>query len=113
MQARIAEYASFELTADLSSLSAEQKQMLGLLIEAAKIMDGLFWRQAYGDDHQTWRAGLTDPDLERFVELNYGPWDRLGGNEPFVPGVGAKPPGAAFYPADMTKEEFDNAELPG
>ena len=42
-------YAPFTLTADLSHLSDGQKEMVGLLIEAAKIMDDLFWRQAYGD----------------------------------------------------------------
>src|SRR5687768_15969052 len=42
-------YAPFRLTADLSSLSPEERRMLGLFIDAAQIMDGLFWKQAYGD----------------------------------------------------------------
>jgi len=41
------------------------------------------------------------------VEINYGPWDRLDGNIPFIDGVGSKPTGANFYPKDMTKEEFE------
>ena len=57
--------------------------------------------------------GTADPAVRSFVELNYGPWDRLDGNAPFVPGFGAKPPGAGFYPVDMTKEEFERADLPG
>src|SRR5690606_24734037 len=44
---------------------------------------------------------------------NYGPWDRLAGNRPFVPGVGDKPPGANFYPADMGREEFEAWDEPG
>jgi len=55
---------------------------------------------------------LKDPATRRFAELNYGPWDRLAGNGPFVAGVGPKPPGAGFYPLDMTKEEFERANLP-
>ncbi|MDH5262135.1 MAG: Zn-dependent hydrolase, partial [Gammaproteobacteria bacterium] len=43
----------------------------------------------------------------------YGPWDRLDGNKPFIDGVGAKPPGANFYPVDMSREEFEAAYLPG
>jgi hypothetical protein len=58
-------------------------------------------------------AGITDPAVRRFVQINYGPWDRLEGNGPFVAGVGAKPPGAGFYPVDMTKQEFERADLPG
>jgi hypothetical protein len=86
--------------------------MIGLFIEAAEIMDGLFWQQAYGD-RTALLDGLKDPGQRRFAEINYGPWDRLAGNAPFVPGVGAKPPGAGFYPPDMTREEFESAPLEG
>jgi hypothetical protein len=51
--------------------------------------------------------GLSDKE-KRFAEINYGPWDRLRENEPFIEGVGSKPTGANFYPEDMTKEEFEN-----
>ena len=104
-------YAPVTLTADLAWLSAKERTMLGLFIDAAAIMDGLFWRQAYGDQEALLR-GLTDPELRQFAEINYGPWDRLAENAPFVPGVGPKPLGAQFYPPDMTKQEFEAANLP-
>ena len=106
-------YAEVPLTADLSYLSDDQRQMLGLLIQAAQIMDDLFWRQAYGDDYKTWLASIDDDKVRLFARLNYGPWDRLDGDKPFVDGTGAKPAGAAFYPTDMTSEEFEQAYLPG
>lgn len=106
-------YADFTLTTDLSGLSDKQKEMIRLLIDAAQIMDDLFWRQAYGDNYESWLESIADADTRRFAELNYGPWDRLGGNKPFIEGVGAKPPGANFYPQDMSREEFDAAYLPG
>ena len=106
-------YAEFTLTADLSYLSDDQREMIGVLIEAAEIMDGLFWRQAYGDDYREWLEGVGVGDAGRFAEINYGPWDRLDDNRPFIEGVGPKPLGANFYPADMTKEEFESAYLPG
>jgi hypothetical protein len=106
-------YAPVTLTADLASLTAKEREMVGLFIDAAEIMDGLFWQQAYPGDRAKLLAGITDPATRRFVEVNYGPWDRLAGNAPFVPGVGAKPPGAGFYPLDLTKEEFERANLPG
>mgnify|MGYP001812408320 CR=1 FL=1 len=112
-EARPEIYADFTLTADLSYLTDNQREMIGVLIEAAEIMDGLFWRQAYGDDYRGFLDGLGVSDEGRFAEINYGPWDRLDGNRPFIEGYGPKPPGANFYPADMTVEEFEAAYLPG
>jgi hypothetical protein len=105
-------YAEFTLTADLSHLSDNQRQMLVLLIEASEIMDDLFWRQSFGDDYSQWLASLEDPRVRRFAELNYGPWDTLDNEKPFVDGFGPKPLGAQFYPADMSREEFEGAFLP-
>ncbi|NQV86961.1 MAG: hypothetical protein HQ492_07790 [Woeseiaceae bacterium] len=106
-------YADFTLTSDLSGLSDNQKEMISLLIDAAQIMDDLYWRQTYGDDYESWLESIADADTRRFAELNYGPWDRLDGDKPFMQGVGAKPLGANFYPKDMSKEEFEQAYLPG
>jgi hypothetical protein len=105
-------YAEFPLVADLSGLSSGQRNMLVLLIEAAQIMDDLFWRQAYGDDYPSWLASIGVDEVRRFAEMNYGPWDRLAEEAPFMPGVGEKPLGAQFYPVDMSKEEFEAADLP-
>lgn len=106
-------YADFALTADLSGLNDNQIQMIRILIDASKIMDDLFWRQSYGDGYQEWLNSIEDPATRRFAELNYGPWDRLDDEKPFIEGAGPKPPGARFYPQDMSKEEFDEAYLPG
>lgn len=106
-------YAEFTLTADLSIFSDEQREMIGLLIEASQIMDGLFWKQAYGDDHEAWLSSIEVDDARLFADQNYGPWDRLDDQKPFIEGAGVKPLGANFYPADMTREEFETAYLPG
>jgi len=106
-------YAEFPLVADLSHLSDRQRQLLVLLIEASQIMDDLFWRQAYGDDYQEWLASIGVDDARRFAEFNYGPWDRLNNETPFMADAGEKPLGARFYPAAMTKDEFEAADLEG
>jgi hypothetical protein len=106
-------YADFTLQADLSLLTDKQREMIGVLIDASEIMDDLFWRQAYGDDYKEWLESLGVGDAGRFAEINYGPWDRLDDERPFIEGVGPKPLGANFYPVDMSKEEFDAAYLPG
>jgi len=101
-------YTTVRLTADLSGLTPNERRMIPLLIEAAQAMDDVFWLQAYGDPHEL-LSQIGDPALRRFAEINYGPWDRLEGNAPFIAGAGPKPPGANFYPRDMTREEFDSA----
>ena len=106
-------YAPFTLQSDLSWLTDKERRMLGLFIDAAEVMDGLFWRQAYGDRDALLKQLAGDPAAQRFAVMNYGPWDRLADNAPFVAGIGAKPLGAQFYPLDMTKEEFERANLPG
>lgn len=106
-------YANFPLTADLSGLSDAQRQMLVLLIEASNVMDDLFWRQAFRDDYAEWLASIGVAETRRFAELNYGPWDRLAEDRPFMDGFGEKPLGANFYPPDMTAGEFEAAPLEG
>ncbi len=106
-------YAEFELTTDLGHLSASQRQMIAVLIEASKIMNDLFWRQAFNDGYKDWLRSIEDAEARRFADLNYGPWDRLANDAPFIEGFGPKPLGANFYPVDMSKEEFESAYLPG
>ena len=101
------EFAPFQLTTDLTVLTAKEREMLPLLFEAAGVMESIFWKEAYGDKEELFQ-GLTQPDLIKLLSINYGPWERLGDNRPFVPGFAGKPAGAGFYPEDMTKEEFES-----
>jgi hypothetical protein len=110
--AKVASYAEVPLTADLSHLAEGDRKAIDLLLQAGAITDDLFWKQVWGDK-QALLAGIKDPATRRFVEINYGPWDRLDNDAPFVEGIGPRPPGARFYPEDMTKEEFEAADLPG
>jgi len=108
MKDNLSKYTPFRLTADLSALTDDQRRMVKLFIEAAAPMDDAFWIQAYGD-REALLASIADPDARRFAVINYGPWDRLAGDEPFIEGVGAKPKGANLYPADVTKDELETA----
>ena len=104
-------YTDFSLQSDLSHLSENQKAMVAKLIDASKIMDDLFWKQAFGEDKQSFLAQLDDEKVRQFADINYGPWDRLNGDEVFLSGYKEKPLGAGFYPADITKEELNNADV--
>lgn len=112
VDAKLAKYTRVKLTADLDILSENQRQMIPILIEAGKIMDQLFWYEAYGSQEQL-LGSINDIKFRQFANINYGPWDRLDGNEPFLESYGPKPEGANFYPTDMTKGEFEALELEG
>ena len=103
-------YTPYSLTSDLSHLSSDQKKMVSLLIDASKIMDELFWQQAFPGSKDELLAKV-EKRAKEFTVINYGPWDRLNNNQPFLTGFDDKPEGANFYPEDMTKTEFENAEL--
>ncbi|MFD1293396.1 Zn-dependent hydrolase [Lutibacter holmesii] len=102
-------YVSFKLTSDLSVLSESERKMLPILIKAAEKMNDLFWYEAYGDKQELFEK-VTDENTKKFIEINYGPWDRLNGNKSFVAGVEEKPKGANYYPSNMSKEEFETFE---
>ncbi len=104
-------YTDFTLTTDLSHLSTNQQAMVAKLIDASKIMDDLFWRQAFGEDKAVFLAKINDPKVQKFADINYGPWDRLNGDQVFLSGYEEKSAGAQFYPADMTKEELNNSSV--
>jgi hypothetical protein len=106
----LADYATVKLSADLSKFDAKQKRMIALLVEAADSMNALYWKQAWGDKDALLQK-VGDPATRQFAEINYGPWDRLDNDRPFVDGIGPRPPGAQFYPADMSKAEFEQSTL--
>jgi len=106
----LGDYATVKLIADLSSFDANQKQMIALLVEAADSMNALYWKQAWGDKSALMQK-IDDPDTREFAEINFGPWDRLDNDKPFVAGIGPRPPAVQFYPADMSKAEFEKSPL--
>jgi len=106
--AKLAQFAPVRLTADLTGLTPSERRMLPKLIDAASAMDTIFWRQLY-PARDSLLGTLSDSSLRRLIVVNAGPWDRFDNDSPLVPAVGPRPPGAEFYPHDMTKEEFEKA----
>jgi hypothetical protein len=111
-ESRLNIYKEVTLSADLTHLSDNQKHMLTLLIDASKIMDDLFWKQAFSQDKKTFLASIKDKKVRRFAEINYGPWDRLDADKAFLTNTETKSHGAEFYPKDMTKAEFEASVIP-
>ncbi len=111
LEAMRAEFARIDMKTDLSFLTAEEKEVVNLLNEAGELMSAIYLRQISEENAATRAAiaasNLSDRDLLLdLFDLHFGPWNTLDHDRPFY-GTTEKPPGAAFYPADMTKEEFD------
>jgi hypothetical protein len=111
IKARLAKFAPTELTYDAGRLGAEDRQVLQKLVEAARPIDDIFWRQAYPEGLEL-KAALErstapeDKDYLQFLLINFGPFDRQDGNKPFI-GTETRPAGAGFYPRDLTRAEFE------
>jgi hypothetical protein len=111
MDRRIAQFAPAVLDIDDSTLQPWEKQVLKKLVDASVVLHEIYALQVH-EQVPLWRARLEAEQGEgkaraiEYFELMVGPWDRLEHDQPFLE-VGAKPAGAAFYPLDMTKEEFE------
>lgn len=106
MKTNLAKFREVTLTTDLSWLSSQEREIISILIDAADIIDDIFWMEAYGDKEELFER-INNEYAEAYARIHYGPWDRLNDNAPFIPGFGAKLPAAKFYPEDMTVEEFE------
>ena len=126
LKLQLRKYAKVDISLDEELLSEPEKDALGKLVKAGRVMDDIFFEQVWSGN-----AGMRDRlndlhrysheqtftevgknhdliwNLIRFYNINFGPWDRLGEDAPFIQNL-TKPTGVNYYPEDMTKEEFDN-----
>lgn len=106
-----AQFAVVEMNPDTSFLTDEERAVINKLNQVGELMSEIYLRQR-SEMNPEWReqiAALDGPNrdlLLNLFDLHFGPWDTLDENKPFF-GDTQMPPGAAFYPADMTKEEFE------
>ncbi len=109
-----ARFAPTELRVDTSALSPGDRKALAKLIGAARIIDAIFMDQLWSGDAALYNKLKRDATPLGKARLHYfwinkGPWSDLDGHAAFLPGVPErKPPGANFYPEDMTREEFES-----
>jgi hypothetical protein len=107
-----ARFAPVEVAVDLASLPENEKAALAKLVEAARLVDALFMRQRFaGNDALLLQLAADQSSLGRarldYFLLNKGPWSELDEDRPFLPGIGPKPQGANYYPADATRDQID------
>ena len=104
----LAKLATVNMAVDTSYLTAEEREVVNLLNQAANLMSEIYKRQ-HTPDYDRLRAEVVarnDPRLLEKFDAFFGPWDPIEDDRPFF-GDKPKPPGAGFYPVDLTKEQFD------
>ena len=111
LAAQLAKLAVIEMEPDTSYLSAEERQVVNLLIDASDLMSEIYLRQRSPANPQIRQAiertrRADQPQLLEMFDRNFGPWDELAELHPFW-GSEPMPEGAGFYPADLTREEFE------
>lgn len=106
-----AQFAVIEMDVDTSFLSDEERAVVNKLNEVGNLMSEIYLRQR-SENNPDWRTEIVASDLDNrdlllnLFDLHFGPWDTLNENKPFY-GDMEMPEGAGFYPADMTREEFE------
>jgi hypothetical protein len=106
LDAMAARFAPSEIGANIAQLPPGERRALARLIEAAKLMDGLFLDQVWAGN-----ASLLSQLAADASPLGRA---RLDHDAPFIPGVPEKPASANYYPAGATKEQVEKwiATLP-
>ena len=96
-------------------LSDKQKAMIRQTDRSrSEITDQIFWQQVWGDKDALLDSIDRPGKTRQFAIINYGPWDRLASDQcHFIEQYGPRPPGARFYPEDMSREEFEAWEQEG
>ncbi len=96
---------------DLSYLPAHERRVIKLLVKASQHIDNIFLEQVYKENPQLLDCLEKSPESNKpYIDLfniMFGPWNRLDNNKPFINDI-QKPPGAHYYPLDLTKEDFTN-----
>ncbi len=114
-------FAPVEIGADLSDLPTSERRALAHIVDAARVMDGLFLQQVWAGNPSMLLSLLGDRSAagearRDFFLLNKGPWSRIEANRPFVANAPDKPAAANFYPAGATREDvaawFDRLDAP-
>ncbi len=119
LTAMSARYAPVALTADVTHLSAGDRQAIAKLVEAAKLVDVLQLRQRWSGNEALWAALKKDKSTLGQARLNYfwinkGPWSVLDAHASFMPASYAgiaipahKPEAGNFYPQGATKASLE------
>ncbi len=110
--ARLAKFKPIKIPFDSSHLSDREKQMVAKLVDAAGLLDCIYWRQSDPEGLKLYLSlagsgGSTkDQMLRELLKINGSRFDQIDNDSPFV-GTDPAPPGRGFF---LPKETRANLE---
>ena len=107
IQSRLKRYVTADIGLPAWDLTGKTRAVVDRLVEAAGAIDLAFWDQlSEGGCQLVEQLSVRDDpesrDYAAFLRQNYGPWDRIADQEPFI-GHDVRPAGANLYPADLSR----------
>ena len=107
----LAKFKPVEMPFDSAKLTPREKQLVEKLVEACQHLEEIYWLQSDPEGLKLYvslQGSKTPQDiaLTRFLRINGSRFDLISNDAPFV-GTEPRPPGRAFYPPDMTREEME------
>ena len=111
LDAQLAKFKQVKMPFNSAGLSAQEKKMVGKLVEAAQALESIYWWQSDPKGLELYKRleGCTAPEaqkLRRFLMINGSRYNLVEENKPFV-GNDSFYPGRALYPAGITREEIE------
>ena len=108
---RVAKFKPIHISFDSAGLSDREKKMVDKLVDAAGLLDCIYWRQSDPEGLKLYLSLANKTDerdrlLREYLKINGGRFDLIDDNKPFV-GTKPAPPGRAFFPWDLTRQQFD------
>ena len=115
LEQRLARLTPVQMTFSTNGLSKEEVKEVGELVEASWLLRDIYWRQidppALTLYKELTQNGMLPKKTEagrlaHYLVVNGSSYDLFEGNAPFV-GTQPIPPGRAFYPVDLTRNEIE------
>jgi hypothetical protein len=109
--ATFAKFKPVKMPFDSSHLSDREKQMVAKLVDAAGLLDCIYWRQSDPEGLKLF-ASLTnskdsrDQMLRELLKINGGRYNQIDDGKPFV-GTEPAPPGRGFFLPQETQQHLD------
>ena len=112
---RFAKFKPIHIAFDSSALTDKEQKMVAKLVDAAGLLDCIYWRQSDPEGLKLYlsiqnSAKPQDQMLREYLKINGGRFDLIDDNKPFV-GTQPIPPGRGFFPGASSDLEAARAEI--
>ena len=110
LSARVAKFKTVHMPFNSQGLSGREIKMVKKLVDAAGLLDCIYWRQSDPEGLRLYLALASSQEpqevlVRRYLKINGSRFDLINNDEPFV-GTEAMPLGRGFY-GGLTKNEIN------